>query len=626
MRAAVAIAWREIEERWTWLGLAVVLGLAPFAATLVGIRDHDMQGAIALILFSLLAVISTLVFGSSIMAGDLAQGRLGFLLARPVSWRSLWAGKLAATVLLAGSSVLVMVPALVAIKGLQTAAVLAMDLVGTIVFVSWIVIGIAVGQSVTISLKSRSPWLLVDLAGAVTSVYFGLRVLGRLELSGALGHDATGFAIPLAAVGLAAVIATAAPFARGGVNVRRAHSALSTAAWAVIGTLLLVGWLVGGWAAHPRATDFRKVWVGETDARGRWVTLLGQGRGRSEHQPALFFAPDATSVPTLVGSGLMQPWSVAVSDDGDTAAWIEGRSDFRSAPFEGIAEDVYFARASATDPVDLHLALPLVPEGNTLALSPSGDRLAVSMPDRLQVFDLATRRVATQVEMPHVLFSRQARFVSDDAIILYGSLTRGGSLEIVRVSLSSARAEVTGHMEAAHRLVLGRQGRLLAVDFSLRRVRLHDAISGQILATLADDRTSTPPEGVFTADGRIAVLAVKGGQARLRVFTEVGNEAGAIDLGPTGGGSRLDVDSRGRLLVGFFRTDRTRETVIIDPATLQVVRHLAGLVPLRGPQDPRLRSPQETADDNDLFIDAQNRVVRFDPDGGATTVVIGPRG
>src|SRR6185369_12570786 len=102
MSAVFTVMRREIAERWTWLGLAVVLGFLPLAGGVVGIHDREMQATIALLLF--------LLFCASVMAGDLTQGRLGFLLARPLSWRSLWAGKLLAALVLTVFSVVVFVP------------------------------------------------------------------------------------------------------------------------------------------------------------------------------------------------------------------------------------------------------------------------------------------------------------------------------------------------------------------------------------------------------------------------------------------------------------------------------------------------------------------------------------
>jgi hypothetical protein len=624
----LAIAWREIEERWTWLGLTALLAVAPLAGPLVGIRDHELQGTVALLLFTLLCALSTMVFGVSVMAGDLNHGRLGFLLARPVSWPTIWAGKLLAALLLSGVSLLVFVPALIAAWGLLPLVRASLDAVGAVAFLSWIAIGVALSQAAAIALRSRSRWLVFDLAGLVVTADFGMHVLLRLGISGALRDDAGGLAIVVGAVALALVAATAAPFAAGGVSPGRAHAAQAVTLWGSLGALLLVGWLVSEWAAHPRATDFRNIRTGVADTRGRWIALVGQGRGLAVARPALFFARDTASTPALVGSTFMEPWTLAVSDDGGTAAWVEGTSANRLDSFDWFDEHVYFARAA--DPVRavrLDLALPLQAEGNTLALSPTGDRLVVSTPDFLYVFELTTRRAVAHVAMPRALFDRRAAFLDDDVVVVYGSRSRGGNIDIVCASLSSARADVTGHMDAANALVLGTQGRMLAVEFSARRARLHDMASGKLLATLADDASSSAPEGVFTADGHVALLAMSGGHARLRLFTGAGDEAGRIDLGPTGGGSRLDVDSSGRLLAGLFRSAKMRETVVIDPVSLAVVRHVTGFVPLRAGHDPRLRSPRQTGGDgNDLFIDAQNRIVRLDSDTGTSTVAIGPRG
>jgi hypothetical protein len=628
MRAMLAVTRREIEERWTWLGLSAALALLPLAAPLIGVHDLDLEATVALILFCLLAAVSTLVVGASVMAGDLVQGRLGFLLARPVSWPSIWAGKLVAAMLLSAISIVVFVPALVAARGLLPVVRASMDAVGTVVFLSWFVIGIALAQWVTIGLRSRSAWLLTDLVGLVAAAHVGVRVLARLGMSGALGYDATALAIVLGTVALAFGAATAAPFAFGGVSVRRAHAALSATLWVSLFSVLAIGGLVSDWAAHPRATDFRNIWNGTTDAQGHWVLLIGHGRGRAEQQPALFFTGDDSSTPAPVSTSFIEPWTLALSENGSTAAWIDGRSGFQGGRIDGLAQHVMFAQSSAGAPAarTLDIAVPLEEHGSALALSRTGQRLAVSDSETLRVYELPAGRAITSLPMPAALFDKQALFLDDDTLVIYGRPSRGGVVQIVHASLQTGRTALTGQFAPADWLMLGPKGRLLALNFSQRRATLHDATTGTLLATLADGPSASAPEAVFTSDGQVALLAVSGGHARLRLFSDSGQEEKAVDLG-VARGVRLDVDSHGRLLAGSYRPEASRETVVLDPSTLAEIRRLPHVIPLRSAWDKRLRSPRPSGGGGvDLFLDAERRIVRLDVDSGKSEVVIGPRG
>ena len=58
-----------------------------------------------------LGAAAAVVIGSSMLARDAANGRLGFLFSRPVPWPAIWAGKWAAAlVLVAATGILAAIP------------------------------------------------------------------------------------------------------------------------------------------------------------------------------------------------------------------------------------------------------------------------------------------------------------------------------------------------------------------------------------------------------------------------------------------------------------------------------------------------------------------------------------
>jgi hypothetical protein len=613
MKAMVWIATREIAERWTWLSLGLVLGFLPLLSPLFGVSDHDRQATMAIFLFTVLGLVSTIVLGASVMAGDLVQGRLGFLLARPISWGSIWGGKLLAAFLLAAGSILVCGPAVIAAKGLVPTLRMIADPLGALFFACWCVIGIALAQAATIAFRSRSAWLAADLAALAAAVFFGAKIVYTLGLSGGFDDSAASYTTLCGSIAVVLLAVTAAPFAFGGTSVRRAHGAVSLAACLSVLTLLASGTGWAYWASHPGASDFREVRAASASAGGHWIRVMGLARGRANGS-ALFFRADNDKTPRLVGSSLMNSWTLTLSADGSTAAWLH------VVPGIPLRERVTFARAVESPVVARVLGVPAPEEfGSTLALSARGDRLAIPDPDRLRVYEVPSGRALSDVAMPMTLQQRQAFFRADDTVVVYGRRSTGGPIDIVQVSVASGRAEVTGHMEAATSLRVDSSGdRLLATDFGTKQIRLHDALSGAIIAPLAS-YGGLLSASLFTRGGDIGVLLSAGGQARLSLFSASGRELRALDLGPAGR-ILLDEDARGRLLAGLERKPRAFETVVIASPTLEVVEHLDGLQPLQSwpPTWPSVGSG--------LFQDAAHHVVRVDVETGQREIVIGPRG
>ncbi len=105
-----------------------------------------------------------------------------------------------------------------------------MDVRGTVFLLSLLFLGIGFANFTAIALRSRSPWLALDLAllvaavGAIRRFVLPLLFLGVLDA----GHGLTAH-LGLSPLAFALVLGSAAQFALGRTDVRRAHRFLSIA-------------------------------------------------------------------------------------------------------------------------------------------------------------------------------------------------------------------------------------------------------------------------------------------------------------------------------------------------------------------------------------------------------------
>lgn len=103
MRALLAIAARELRERWTLVAASFAGG---FVLLAIALREGERALPIAVIAAVPSAWAVALLMGGSVIARDLGEGRLGFFYARPVPWWAIGGGKLLAALLLAPAAAL----------------------------------------------------------------------------------------------------------------------------------------------------------------------------------------------------------------------------------------------------------------------------------------------------------------------------------------------------------------------------------------------------------------------------------------------------------------------------------------------------------------------------------------
>jgi hypothetical protein len=618
MSALVAIAARELRQRAMWPLFSFAVGFLPFLIPSSRELLRTSGSVVAVPVALLLVTVASLLMGSSVLAGDVVQGRIGFFWSRPVSWWAVWGGKLLAAFALATSSLLVLVPtalfrpdALPGALGPATWALLP----------CWILIGLTVAQGVVLAVRGGSWWVGLDGVVLLLAAYAAGRVLWSLWWTGAfLFTNTSGLQALLvgALVAMALLAAGAASFAHGGVSIQRAHRAMSATAWSLLFVLFALGGAWAYWAARPRADEFQLVRFAQAEPRGRWLTVFGRS-DRSGNQGVLFLdAPSRGGAPVGPAPVAHNP---AFAADGRSAAWLEVVPSVRSH----MEVEVHLARVNdkGTTRVDT-LDFPSdtsVPDAG-LAFAPRGDRLAVAVRDTVFVFDVASAHLSLSVPLPASLPWTRVFFADDDHILVCGP-ARPDSLQLAEVSLGDGRARAVGQIQGrAEQVLFERETATILVAGSKSGVALHDARTGARRATLLESAIGRPLV-TFVGGGRVALVGQgPEGTSLLRLFDTNGRLERESSIG-TPRKAMLDADAaHARIYMGVEELDGTVELLVLNARTLEIERREAGLWPIHY-ADTLAREAEHSR----IFRDsALSHLVRLDPATGRREILVGKKG
>lgn len=568
MRGFAAILQREIFERRLLGLLALALGVMATVLPLIpgfrpgGVRVADLQGGLALGLALLLMMILALFLGGSIVAGDLAERRLGFYFSRPLPGWTIWAGKLAAAfALIFGGGILVLAPAVLLGGNLSFDGIWGMgsevSVSGAGLLLSWVLFLLFLllaTHAASVIVRARSPWALLDLTALAVCGGLVWWTVRRLKFEGALfrtvswtlkPEDRLGIAAWMAlglavAVLLALALAGALQVIRGRTDLRRAHRALSQGLWGGLLTAVLLFVGLTAWVLSAGPRDLRGVTVAATGSRGpgdHWIAFGGPAVRRPGYSPSFLYDLD-TGRTFRARFGLVSqanPYNtfdsmVRFSADGRRVVWLEymepGGDPFQSPV---VLYRLDLDRPGAT-PVRTLVSYSSVPRG--FALSPDGRRVAAYewRGSRLTVSEVedghllaAVRYYDDRSDNPRLAFAGPDRLrIFGMYFSIYSQGTVGTPIPISEVDLtsSSPRPWKTGEIPA---LAGGVRGWSLSPEGDHMLLRGADALgvcdarSGMPLATLGSGRA----RGTFLRDGRIAVVETSPGDKydhELRIF------------------------------------------------------------------------------------------------------------
>ncbi len=650
MTQALAIAARELRERWILFPAALAFGVLPVVLPAFGPAFRDIAPVVGVAFAVVLGAAAAVVIGSTMLARDAAEGRLAFLLARPVSLASVWAGKwIAALVLVLGSGLLAAVPWMAVTTppeahGGSWLSALANG-PGTMMFLGLAVLAVGIANFNAAAFRSRSAWLALDLALLVAAVLVLRRYLPPFAEYGLLDALIEVDAIHLPSLvvwilALAGLVGSAAQLAQGRTDLRRAHRALSTASWLVLWTAIagVVGAVAWVRAAPPSELS---AWMITGSAGARWAHVLGSARAPRFPHVTRSWPQSAYLIDSRTGRYLRLPdgttfWPLRFSEDGRIAVQLQPDEDER-----GTAVRIFSLEGDAprSTLVAMEKSPPFESWGADFALAPSGKLLLYVHSSGASFFELPSgRRVATAT-VPPGFRPTAARFTGATtarAWLVPQSLQRRELLvfDLALDGRSSSRTFAAGPFgySSSNVSVDASGTQLLTFDAG---IQLRDAADGRLVANLVDTGSDVPRRGGLLAgrilsDGQVVTMEgapLDGARGpRVTVFGPDGTKRheATIDAGITG----LEVGPElpgGRVILAFAARRAQAEThsLVFDTGTGAVVQGLAGLQPSRAANWGH-EAPALPPDPVQLFTDEQGRLLRIDTTTGSREVVAGP--
>ena len=448
MRAFVAVLRRELAERWLLALAAALLGLIPLAVPLLPLgisRAPDARSGTAAALALIVSYVLALVLGSTVLARDLSERRLGFYFSRPLPGWAIWAGKIAGAALLAlGSGVLVLLPTLLLGDrpdpsgswgwgfGREAGSVLGLALWGTTVLAL-----LLAANAFSTMVRSRSPWLLLDLlAGTLLAGLLGVAT-GHLLSAWALGALAMAQSGLLIAVVLSFAAASAVQVTRARTDPRRGHQFLSLTLWSLLALSALAYGGYAKWVLAANPEDLVEIGGVIPAPAGDWIAVGGKA-GASRGKLGTTFLMDTSSGRSFRVGSQPEDWGgLTFSLDGRHAAWTQmaGRGAF----------PVTIHRLDLGRPGAKPVATPIGFSDDlsySLVLSPDGGRLASIAGGRIVAQEIRDGRLllAVPVAAGEAWSADRLRFLDSRTLRWYGTrVSTGRRVELRSRTSTSAR-------------------------------------------------------------------------------------------------------------------------------------------------------------------------------------------
>ncbi len=610
MSGVWAVLARETNERRSVMLAALAFGLLPLVAgAAAGVArwgGADVRDDLALVVGLAFPLATAVAVGTSVVGRDVAERRLGFYFARPLSGFGIWAGKtLAAALVTLVAALLVWLPW--TLSGGRRFLFADSSLLphGTQVAGAAVVLVLltAAAQVAGAMVRDRSGLLGYDLGLLlVVGTVYAAAVQRAVERGATAVFASLGPAI-LASLAAILLAGGAAHVIAGRGDARRGHVALSIVLW---GALLVGGGVLHGalaWALAvapgdpPLAALGRFSLVEPAPAGSFFVT---QGASRLGYAPA--FVVDVRSG-RFLRAEKAEP-GVVFTPDGAFAAWLR----------DGHPRALCTARLDEAPAVIATVSLPRPGDAWVAALAPGGARAVVVENGSVSMLETATGREVAHAAAPGTV---QATFEADGHARLYRKLRPVRYSEFVLSDWDPVTGVVSdlGRIEAAA-WIEGRSGDRLLV---LKRdgLAVADAGSGRVLVGLPSTFVATTAR--FLEDGRVVAFENADAGERLVVFSADGRRDATIDVGAgrhfvaaeTPAGEIVVADATRAAGVAFAdpKTGRVRREADLGPASLAFWR-MALVAGGRGSLESR------------LFVDGSGALVDRDPRTGVRRVVM----
>jgi hypothetical protein len=629
---ALAVAARELRERWLLFPAGLIVGLLPFLVPSFGLRPEQTP-VVGLVLAVLLGAIAAFVAGASMLARDALDGRLAFLFSRPVPWQAIWGGKwLAAVVLAFGSAIFALVPVVLAYPppspaGAWSSVFLGPDGSG-LFLVLLLLLGIGLANFNATAFRSRSAWLAVDLGFLLLAIWLTVRWVAPLHALLIPLYRSTSLRwIVLPGVpALALLLASVVQVWIGRTDLHRAHRALSVGFWGLIFVVLVTAGLRLAWARAATPTDLTAYAGGSSDPSGRWLYISGT----SARGGAATFLIDGDR-DRYVPMGVHGPmwWRLApgmtFARDGGSGVILRLNSEHSAL----LHVDLNGAVPRFTD-IELESSPPAALTA-IVAVSASDVTVVLAHERGTSLYEIPSgRRIATAT-IPPGWRPAAVRFLGEQTVrvwlfpqlgLPYGS-NPPAEMRILELGVdrepqttSTALETVVDHVRSWPHLVHpdATGDRVLTHDGALR---LRDGATGALIATLHEGPDPTSEK--FLADGRIVVGTAVGSRPSLRIYSPEGAALGEMVLDGVASGSGLGVGSEvgpGRVRVSFGG-----QTLVVDLDERQVVETLPALSHL---WSPSRRAEPEYASRTRHFVVKDGSIFRRDFATGEERRVAGP--
>ncbi len=581
MKAFAAVALREVAERRFVLVAAAAAAVVPFLVPFLPGVPADQaglsRGITALILASAFGLGGSLLVGASVVGRELAERRLSFHFSRPIPAAVVWGGKLVgglALVLLA--ELIVFLPASAASGAFPGLPGMSLDSVVLRAILLCAVPFFLLAWVGSVALRSRSPWLVVDLV-LVVAVPALVFVIGRRLMRYGHGPEPSWAVVSVGVLLVALLAATLAQVVAGRTDARRGHGAQSLALWGVLLAALAAGSLWAERTIDPGVARLVRASAEPAGPGGEWIFV--EGSARKDGGGSSFYLLNLRT-----GRSVLQPegWMATASADGSRAVRVHGA--------DLLEKKVVLEATDLKSGENVSLDLPDWPAG--VDLTADGRRLAVVSGGICRVVELPSFRLLASARVPTSAWTYEPHFASPDSVRLHprrnwskgpdGSTLpanavddpEAAALNVGAKSVTTLARYPVSSIPIPPRKSEGTEPRpfyslLPSPDFSrvlalglgaARGARLLDASTGRVLASIDGSGEEGRPLGTFLADGRAVVAEPVPEGRRLVLLSPDGSRLSEIALPAGTARVRFGFEpAKGFLAVGLARDSRTDE-------------------------------------------------------------------